>query len=293
MIQWYPRIRTLFRSSLLRILDYRCAGHDHNVEEISQDFEIILPRAGAYQRRDAHGTFLADPNQILFSNMGESYEISHPVDGGDSSTVFLFAPSLLMEIMRTNNPNVEDKTNRLFEHNHITFNSRLQVLQYQLLCAGGQTSYELAIEEEVIRLIAEILYNANHGQSITRKSSRKIIRIHSEQTHAVKAFLNENFRLPLQIEHISAAVHLSPYHLCRIFKQNTGMTIHRYVKCLRLFNAAEHMLEHPASRLDLLALEFGFSNHGHFSTAFRQVFGKNPSELRGRHIQQMSKNLKA
>jgi AraC-like DNA-binding protein len=71
------------------------------------------------------------------------------------------------------------------------------------------------------------------------------------------------------------------------------MTLHQYVKRVRLFNAAEQMLEHPATRLDLLALEYGYSNQGNFSSAFRQIFGMSPSELRGTHIRQMSKNLKA
>src|SRR5215510_10554079 len=100
-----PRVRTLFRSDFIRVFDYRCNGHDDK-GEIPQGFEIVLPRAGAYQRRDAHGTFLADPNHILFYNLGEPYDISHPIQGGDSSTVFIFAPSLLIEMIRRYDPNI-------------------------------------------------------------------------------------------------------------------------------------------------------------------------------------------
>ena len=82
----YPHVRVLFRTDLVRVLDYRCAGHD-NDGEVPHSFEIGLPRKGAYQRRDRHGTFLADPNQVLFYNKGEPYDIRHPVQGGDSSTV--------------------------------------------------------------------------------------------------------------------------------------------------------------------------------------------------------------
>lgn len=289
----HSHIRTLFRSKLIHILDYRCTGHDNFAEEYPQDFEIILPRAGAYQRRDTYGTFLADPNQIIFSNAGESYEISHPVKGGDTSTVFLFAPALLIEMLRVINPDIENTPYRLFQHNHITFNSRLQILQYQLLRADRHALDTLAIEEKVTTLVAEILYESYQGETVKQKPSRNTIHTHVEQIRHVKNFLNANIRTPLQLEHISSAVHLSPYHLCRIFKKNTGMTLHQYVKRLRLFNAVERMLDHPTTRLDMLALEYSFSNHGHFSTVFRQVFGISPSELRSTHFRQLSKNLKA
>lgn len=286
------RVRTLFRSDLIHVFDYRCTGHDDE-GEVPQGFEIVLPRVGAYQRRDVHGTFLADPNHILFYNMGEPYDISHPIKGEDSSTVFLIVPSLLIEMTRAFNPDVENNPHRLFHSSHIIFNSYLQILQYKLLKVERRALDALAIEEEIVNLISEILRIPYRERAYSQKQSPNTIRAHAEQTHCVKIFLNAHVQSSLQLEQISSAVHLSPFHLCRVFKQNTGMTIHHYVKRLRLFNAAERMLEHPTSRLDLLALEFGFSNHGNFSTAFRQTFGINPSELRGAHFHQMSKNLKA
>lgn len=287
-----PRSRTLFRSDLMHVFNYRCTGHDDR-GEIPQGFEIVLPRAGAYQRRDAHGTFLADPNHILFYNMGEPYDITHLIKGEDTSTVFIITPSLLMEMMKTYNPEIENNPQRLFQSSHIIFNSYLQILQYKLLRADRRSLDTLAVEEEIVTLMSEILHASHRGRMYNQKTSGNTARAHAEQTHQVKTFLNTHVQSPLQLEHISSAVHVSPYHLCRIFKQNMGMTLHQYVKRLRLFNAAERMLEHPAVRLDLLALEYGFSNHGNFSTAFRQTFGIKPSELRGAQLRQMSKNLKA
>ena len=288
-----PHVRSLFRSNLLHILDYRCTGHDDAEQEIPQGYEIVLPRAGAYQRRDAHGTFLADPNQVLFYNMGEPYDITHPVQGGDSSTVFIFAPALLIEMIRAYDPDIENNPLKLFRRSHITFDSRLQILQYKFLRADRHHLDTLSIEEEIISLTGGIIHAAYRGRTPKQDVSRDTVRAHAEQTHTVKTFLNAHIHMPLSLETISSAVHLSPYHLCRIFKQNTGMTLHQYVKRLRLFNAAERMLEYPTARLDLLALEYGFSNHGNFSTVFRQIFGLRPSELRRTHRRQMSKILKA
>ena len=292
MTEVQPRVRTLFRSDLIHVIDYRCTGHDDK-GEIPQGFEIVLPRAGAYQRHDAHGTFLADPNHILFYNMGEPYDITHLIKGEDTSTVFIIAPSLLTEMMKAYNPEIENTPQRLFQSSHIIFNSHLQILQYKFLRADRRSLDTLAVEEEIITLLSEILRASHRGRTYNQKPSPNTLRVHSEQTHQVMTFLNMHVRSSLQLEQISSAVNLSPYHLCRVFKQNTGMTLHHYVRRLRLFNAAEHMLEHPIRRLDLLAIEYGFSNHGNFSTTFRQTFGMNPSELRSAQLRQMSKNLKA
>ncbi len=286
------RSRTLFRSDLIQVFDYRCTGHDDK-GEMPQGFEIVLPRAGAYQRSDTHGTFLADPNHILFYNLGEPYDITHIIKGEDSSTVFVISPSLLTEIIRAYNPDVENRPLRLFQSSHLIYSSYLQTLQYKLLTTARDTIDILAVEEEIITLMSEILRASHRGRTYRSKVSRETVRTHIEQVHRVKTFLNSHVQSHLQLEHISSAVHLSPYHLCRIFKQNTGVTLHQYVKRLRLFNLAEQMLEQPMTRLDILAAEYGFSNHGNFSTAFRQTFGMNPSELRATYIRQISTNLKA
>lgn len=287
-----PHVRALFRSDLIHIFDYRCPGHDDE-GEIPLGYEIVLPRSGAYQRRDVHGTFLADPNHVLFYNKGEPYDISHLIQGGDSSTVFTFAPSLLIEMIRAYDQGVENNPQKIFRRSHITLTSRLQILQYRYLRAGKNNLEPLEVEEQILASVSEIIHALYQRDSLKQKRSSNTLRAHTEQTHLIKTFLNAHVRSSLQLEQISSAVHLSPYHLCRVFKQNTGMTLHQYVKRLRLFNAAEQMLENPTTRLDLLALDYGFSNHGNFSTAFRQTFGVHPSELRNSHYRQMSKILKA
>jgi len=74
-------------------------------------------------------------------------------------------------------------------------------------------------------------------------------------------------------------VHVSPFHLARIFQQQTGVPVHRYLTQLRLRASMERLAE-GASDLTALALELGFSSHSHFTDAFRREFGKAPSEIR-------------
>jgi AraC-like DNA-binding protein len=215
------------------------------------------------------------------------------VQGEDVSTVFLLPHSLLLEMLRMQDPRIDDTPHHLFQHSHITLAARLQIIQYELVRTRGMNLEPLGIEEQILAALSEILYAAYQGRSSKAETFSRTQRVHADQTQAIKAFLNLHVRSRLQLEQVAAAVHLSPFHICRVFKANTGMTLHQYARRLRLFNAAEQMLEDPQTRLDLLALEYGFSNHGNFSTAFRTTFGLNPSELRASRLRQMSKNLKA
>jgi AraC-like DNA-binding protein len=75
------------------------------------------------------------------------------------------------------------------------------------------------------------------------------------------------------------AVHVSPFHLARIFQQQTGVPVHRYLTQLRLRASLERLADGEED-LTTIALELGFSSHSHFTDAFRREFGQPPSEIR-------------
>jgi AraC-like DNA-binding protein len=66
-------------------------------------------------------------------------------------------------------------------------------------------------------------------------------------------------------------------HLCEVFRQATGITMHRYLSRLRLLVALEGL--EGTESLTRLAYEVGFSTPSHFATAFRLEFGHPPSRL--------------
>jgi AraC-like DNA-binding protein len=76
-----------------------------------------------------------------------------------------------------------------------------------------------------------------------------------------------------------------PHRLCRarkrlarIFRRETGLSLHRQLTRLRLRDALEH-LANGKPDLTGLALDLGFSSHAHFSHSFRHEFGSTPSEF--------------
>ena len=82
----------------------------------------------------------------------------------------------------------------------------------------------------------------------------------------------------ITLDGLSRTLGVSPFALCRAFRQATGGTLHQHLTRLRLAAALEQ-LPHYRERLTDLALDLGFSSHSHFTCAFRGYFGRAPSAL--------------
>ena len=64
----------------------------------------------------------------------------------------------------------------------------------------------------------------------------------------------------------------------RLFKAQTGVTVHAYVRQKRLVNAARLIREGtPAAKA---AADSGFTDYSAFHRAFRESFGMSPGKLK-------------
>jgi AraC-like DNA-binding protein len=100
-------------------------------------------------------------------------------------------------------------------------------------------------------------------------------RVVHERVEKVKSILARNLEHPPALAEISKEVGCSPHYLSRIFSQETGTTISRYLRDLRLDRAAE-ILKLGKSNVTEAAMEVGYSSLSHFSKAFAGRFGVCP-----------------
>jgi AraC family transcriptional regulator len=87
---------------------------------------------------------------------------------------------------------------------------------------------------------------------------------------------------PLRLADVSRAAMLSPFHFHRVFQAMVGVTLHDFVKRLRLEKALTLMAFPAAARsrrdtLTTIGLKCGFSSSSDFSRCFKQRFGAAPS----------------
>jgi len=89
---------------------------------------------------------------------------------------------------------------------------------------------------------------------------------------------------------------LSPFHLCRVFREMTGTSVYEYVLRERLAHSLDGVLDRRDD-VTTIALDAGFASHSHFTARFREFFGVAPTALRraatAEHIAELRKIMPA
>jgi AraC family transcriptional regulator len=295
----YLHSAQLFASSLVTISDWRCLGTEPHFgsEEESSGYVLVFPRTGLYvERRASNDQVVADPTRVLFFNAGDVYCVAHPVSGGDDCTAIRFNGKALLEFVRQNAASADEDTSP-FHLPSAGSTHPMVLLLYRLRqnLLKRTTPDTLAIEEDASALLRQALelQSGQRGrrQEPVRADTRKA---HRDLVHAVRILLAKRFRERLNLSDIARAVFSSPFHLARIFRSETGTSLHAHQTQLRL-RAALCEIADGARDLTALALELGFSSHAHFSFAFQRNFHASPSEIRlsSARLAKLSRNTKA
>ena len=103
-------------------------------------------------------------------------------------------------------------------------------------------------------------------------------RQYDEKIAAVLSYINENLTGELGVDTLAERVYLSRYHFMRLFKSQTGSSVHAYVRQKRLMRAARLIREGMSAAR--AAEECGFSDYSAFHRAFTACFGISPGSLK-------------
>lgn len=102
------------------------------------------------------------------------------------------------------------------------------------------------------------------------KYNRKVIEIIT--------YVNDNLGKDLSIDLLADRFYMSKYHMMRIFKNETGYSIHQYISEKRIILARNLIISGmPATSA---CLECGFKDYSSFSRAFKNQLGMLPSEVK-------------
>ena len=253
-------------------------------EEEADANNIVLMRHGAFSRHFGRRSFTADVNQAAFFSRESTYRVSHPADCGDRGTVFTVSRRVLNDIVRELDPSIDDHPDQPFRFFTGPCDSsvfwRHRELVQRLEAADTDPLEPLWADVTALQLVADVLESAFDHRGVARKPRREGTDAdHAERAEAAKTYLASRMSERVTLDDVARAVHASPFHLARVFQQQTGVPVHRYLTQLRLRVSLERLAE-GASDLTALAIELGFSSHSHFTDAFRREFGKSPSEMR-------------
>ena len=131
----------------------------------------------------------------------------------------------------------------------------------------------LFVEETAAELIARAIGGpapASGRRPATRRDRAELV-------EAAKDLLVARLAEPLSLAGIAGELHVSPFHLARVFRERTGRTLTEYLHDLRLRTAVDRLGEDSLSRI---AADLGYCSPSHFTDRFRAAFGTPPSQLR-------------
>lgn len=278
--------RPLHESPIVSVHDYCChiALGGPGAEEESNVNNIVLMRHGAFSRHFGRKRVTADVNQAVFFSRDSTYRVSHPTECGDRGTIFTVSPRVLNDIVRELDPSIDEHPDQPFLFATGPCDSRVfwrhRELVQRLESAESQPLEPLWADVTALQLVADVLDSAFAQRGLARKPKREDTDAdHADRTEAAKTYLAARMSERVTLDDVARAVHASPFHLARIFQQQTGVPVHRYLTQLRL-RASLECLADGADDITAIALEVGFSSHSHFTDTFRREFGHPPSEVR-------------
>jgi AraC family transcriptional regulator len=213
---------------------------------------------------------VAEANQVIFFNAAEGYRISHPVPGGDASLSLAISEEQLLELVPSNL--LSDKGPPAFREQRLRIDARAQALVALLRHSLLQNIAEpLEAESLALTLVRRALGpRTTHAAGASVGLQRLVNR--------VKLVLSSDLTRRWTLAEIAAEVRGSPVYLTQVFQQVEGIPLYRYQLRLRLARALDLLPQYDD--LTTLSLDLGFSSHSHFSAAFRETYGRSPSEFK-------------
>lgn len=227
--------------------------------------QLMLVRRGVFRARVGGRTLLADPTIAYLGGPAQEQSIAHRVGTEDTCTALLMSESFMVEV--TQGARVQGS---------VPVTGDLAVA-HRLLSARARRctdSFELA--EMTIRLVGRLLTAPPAIQHASTRAATAAAR--RTLVDAARELLTGD-PATLGLRQVAQRLGCSPYHLSRIFRRQTGMTLTRYRNSIRVHIALDAIEAGNANLADLAA-ELGFADHAHLTRTVRDECGHTPQALR-------------
>lgn len=261
----------LLETDLVTVWDVICDGACRHLseEETADNTCLVFPYRGVFMRHIGDDEAVAEASQVLFFNKGDIYRISHPVEGGDASISVNLPEALLDEIV----PDAHRRPQKSFAFNkqRLGIDARAQaqvaLLRHSLL---SRTAEPLEGEALALTLVRRSVGERTARPPTPGFSTQKLV-------NRTKLLLSSDLARRWTLSEIAKETGVSPVYLTQVFRKVEGMPLYRYQLRLRLARALDLLGSYDD--LTELGLDLGFSSHSHFSSSFRQAYGRTPAEF--------------
>jgi AraC family transcriptional regulator len=262
----------LLTTDTVSVRNVRCEGscRHRTPEESASGTELVFPYRGIYLRHIGSDQAVADANHVLFFNADEGYQVSHPVTGGDSSLSLKLSEEVLCELAP--GESLSARAVVAFRRQHQRIDPCAQTLVALLRHSLENGTIEpLEAENLTLTLVCRSLGPRTSHESRATYARRRL-------ADRVKVLLASDLSRRWTLAEIAAEIRGSSVYLTQVFQQVEGIPLYRYHLRLRLARALDLIAQYED--LSALAADLGFSSHSHFAAAFRQAYGRSPTDFR-------------
>ena len=260
--------------------EFRCAVDHPSFTDSGpiSDPLFVFPRTAVWIQHDGERAFHSDPNVVTIYNRGQRYTRRASSTDGDRCDWFALSDDLAREIAVASDPATWN-AERPFIRSRAASNSALYLRQRLLLqqARRGEVS-ALELDERVLEIAFAVLTGSG---STDRPVRPRAARRRAETVDATRAVLTRDAGDNMSLGVMARAVGASPFHLCRLFRAETGRTLRSYRNELRCRLALED-LAMGTSTISAIAHRLGFASHAHFVRVARRLFGDTPGSIRRR-----------
>ncbi|WP_236574572.1 MULTISPECIES: helix-turn-helix transcriptional regulator [unclassified Nocardiopsis] len=107
-----------------------------------------------------------------------------------------------------------------------------------------------------------------------------------EAVRQAVATIHRRFSEPITLTDIAAEVFVSPFHLSRVFSQETGVPPGRYLTAVRMFEAKKRLLTSSMTVCDIV-YSVGYNSVGTFTSRFTRAVGMSPRQYRQPEVERL------
>lgn len=140
-------------------------------------------------------------------------------------------------------------------------------------CGGGEPDRGVAAAR-LMNILTLIHRDLTRSEKPAREGDRR-----SELISAARRYIERNFASPLRLEEIAAHLQVSPFHLSRVFSQESDFSLFEYLTEVRI-NDARKLLRDGRMSVAEVAERTGYDNGNYFAKVFRRKVGCSPGEYR-------------
>lgn len=248
-----------------------CTGHYmyEDTYELKRDnynsFLIMHVIKGSVKIENDHTTYVAKMGDTAlinchkphsYSSMGDLDTIWFHFDGSNSGAIYNELSTLYNSaIIAKNSGEILDRIYKIYN-----------------IYKSGKKISEAIQSAYISRILGEFFKNPNNDSSDKKSIIDKVV-----------LYIEENYEKDLAISELSVIAGLSEYYFSRIFKKQTGFTLHEYIIKTRIISA-KILLKSTNMSLREIAYKCGFSNESSFSNTFKKITNMTPGTFRNTDI---------